>query len=161
MRLSGRNAASGGGKRLKRRANQFEQWAVRILCAIALVFVGFGHQLPAIADDGGAATDLAHYVLPDGSLPTLCVTVSDDADAGQPIQALLDKEQHRKAVHSQGCEACRISASVLMPAPADAVGERLYVMAAAGPLDRFEAVHRRLYPPNTGPRAPPSAPILP
>ncbi|MGO7740974.1 hypothetical protein ACC733_36985, partial [Rhizobium johnstonii] len=34
---------------LIRRTRQIEQWALRILCAVALVFGGFAHQVPAVA----------------------------------------------------------------------------------------------------------------
>jgi hypothetical protein len=128
--------------------NQIEQWAVRIVCALALVFVGFAHQVPALADDDLGPVALARYVLPDGTVPTLCVTVTDDTG-----------KEHGKIAHLHGCEACRISASVLLPTPADAVGAHVGFVAAAELPRRAEAFHRQLFPPNTGPRAPPSDPI--
>lgn len=132
---------------LVRRARQIEQWGLRILCAVALVFVGFAHQAPAAAADPGPA-EFSEYVLPDGTLPTLCVTVSDTSDQGQ----------HGKA-HSHGCEACRIGASTLLPAPADVAGLPIpFAVAAELPIPD-EAFQRQLFPPNTGPRAPPSDPI--
>ncbi|ANM09356.1 MULTISPECIES: DUF2946 family protein [unclassified Rhizobium] len=132
-----------------RRARQIEQWALRILCAAALVFVAFAHQAPvATASESGPA-DLAQYVLPDGTLPSLCVTVSDTSDQGQ----------HDKT-HSHGCEACRIGASILLPAPADVAGAPIpFAVAVERPI-RPESFPRRLFPPNSGPRAPPSDPIL-
>ncbi len=134
---------------LIRRARQIEQWALRILCAVALVFVGLAHQAPiAAAGDAGPA-ELAQYVLPDGTLPTLCVTVTDAPDQGQ----------HDKT-HSHGCEACRIGASILLPAPADVAGAPIpFAVAVELPI-RAESFPRRLFPPNSGPRAPPSDPIL-
>ncbi|MGO6943241.1 hypothetical protein [Rhizobium leguminosarum] len=130
-----------------RRTTQIEQWALRILCAVALVFVGFAHQVPAAA--AGDPAELAQYVLPDGTLPTLCVTTTDKS--GQ--------DQHDKA-HSHGCEACRISVSILLPAPTDIAGAAIPFAAAVELPIRAEAFHRQLFPPNTGPRAPPSDPIL-
>ncbi|MBY3322955.1 hypothetical protein HFN88_04875 [Rhizobium laguerreae] len=130
-----------------RRATQIEQWALRILCAAALVFVSFAHQLPAAAAGEFDPAELSQYVLPDGTLPTLCVTTTDKS--GQ--------SRHDKA-HSHGCEACRISASILLPA-ADIAGAAIPFAAAVELPIRTEAFHRQLFPPNTGPRAPPSDPI--
>ncbi|MBY5586599.1 hypothetical protein HFO49_03735 [Rhizobium leguminosarum] len=128
-----------------RRTRQIEQWALRILCAVALVFVGFAHQLPAAAAGEFDPAELGQFVLPDGSLPTLCVTVTDKS--GQ--------DQHDKA-HSHGCEACRISAATLLPAPTDIAGAPIpFAVTVELPI-RTEAFHRQLFPTNTGPRAPPS-----
>jgi hypothetical protein len=121
---------------------------VRILCALALVFIGFGHQVPALAADELSPAELAQYVLPDGTLPTLCVTVTDESG-----------KEHGKIAHLQGCEACSLSASVLLPTPSDAVGVRMGFLARVELPPRAEAFYRQLFPPNTGPRAPPSDPI--
>ncbi|MCA2410369.1 hypothetical protein GYN07_02770 [Rhizobium leguminosarum bv. viciae 248] len=131
-----------------RRTTQIEQWALRILCAVALVFVGFAHQLPAAAAGEFDPAELAQYALPDGTLPTLCVTVTDKSG----------ENQHDKA-HSHGCEACRISASILLPVPMDIAGAAILFAAAVELPIRTEAFRRQLFPPNTGPRAPPSDPI--
>ncbi|MBB2754816.1 UNVERIFIED_ORG: hypothetical protein GGI57_005552 [Rhizobium aethiopicum] len=132
-----------------KRARQIEQWALRILCAAALVFIAFAHQAPNAAAGRSGPAELAQYVLPDGTLPTLCVTVSDKSDQGQ----------HDKT-HSHGCEACRIGASILLPAPADVAGAPIpFAVAVELPI-RPESFPRRLFPPNSGPRAPPSDPIL-
>ena len=132
-----------------RRTTQIEQWALRILCAVALVFVGFAHQVPVAAAGEFDPAELAQFVLPDGTLPTLCVTTTDTSGQDQ---------QHDKA-HSHGCEACRISASILLPAPTDIAGAAIPFAAAVELPIRTEAFHRQLFPPNTGPRAPPSDPI--
>ncbi|NLS01550.1 hypothetical protein HGP17_32350 [Rhizobium sp. P38BS-XIX] len=141
--------AFSAGDQLQRVKNQIGQWAVRILCAIALVFVGYAHQVPALAASELSPAELAQYVLPDGTLPTLCVTVDDGSG-----------KEHGKIAHLNGCEACRISASVVLPTPADVVGARVgFVTTVELPL-RAEVFYRQLFPPNTGPRAPPSNPIL-
>ena len=138
---------------LIRRAKHIEQWALRILCAVALVFVGFAHQAPAAAAGAFDPAELAHYVLPDGTLPTLCVTVPDKSDTDKS-----GASQHDKA-HSHGCEACRIGASTLLPTPTDMAGAPIgFAVSVELPI-RAEAFHRQLFPPNTGPRAPPSDPI--
>lgn len=123
---------------------------MRILCTLALVFVGFAHQVPALAGDQLSSEELAQYVLPDGSLPTLCVTVTDDTGRG-----------HGKIGHLTGCEACRISASVVLPTPADVVGAHIGFTVAVELPRRAEAFYRRLFPPNTRPRAPPPIQSLP
>ncbi|MBY4609998.1 hypothetical protein K6M90_20350 [Rhizobium sp. 9T] len=136
-----------------RRAKHIEQWALRILCAVALVFVGFAHQTPASAAGTFDPAELAQYILPDGSLPTLCVTVTDESGTDKSGTGKHDK------THSHGCEACRIGAATLLPAPADVAGAPIgFAVAVELPI-RAEAFHRQLFPPNTGPRAPPSDPI--
>ncbi len=131
------------------RLDRIEQWLVRALCAIALVFVGFAHQLPAAAANDLSPAALAQYVLPDGTLPTLCVTVTDDSG-----------KEHGKIAHLNPCEACRIGASVLLPQPADITGAPMGFVLRAELPRRAEAFRRALFPPNTGPRAPPANPIL-
>ena len=130
---------------MKQLKNKSGQWAVRIICALALMFVSFGHQTPVLAGDGSSTAELAQYVLPDGSLPTLCVTVVDSSG-----------KSHGKIAHLHGCEACRISASVMLPAPADVTGARLAFAFASETPRRVETIYRQIYPPNTGPRAPPA-----
>ncbi len=123
-----------------------EHCMVRALCTLALLFVGFAHKPAMAAPWLPAATELAQYVLPDGTLPVLCLS-----------------SEHGKASHDgqdkgSGCEACRLSASVLLPVPqAGALEPILREIARSMPL-RAEAHHRQLFPPNTAPRGPPSAP---
>ena len=130
------------------RRNMIGPWTVRILCALSLLFVGFAHQPPALA---GEPENFEAYRLPDGSLPTLCITVSND-DEG--------KGSTRHKIHHQGCEACRVSASVLLPTPADTAGSRFAYRHRVVLPQRTEAFRRQIYPPNTRPRAPPSLPIM-
>jgi len=134
---------------MQHRLDRIEQWLVRILCTIALVFVGLAHQVPAVAENDLSPAALAQYVLPDGTLPTLCVTVTDDSG-----------KEHGKIAHLNPCEACRISAAVVLPQPADLTGAPMGFVLAAELPRRVEAFHRELFPPNTGPRAPPANPIL-
>jgi hypothetical protein len=133
---------------MQHRLDRIEQWLVRILCTIALVFVGLVHQVPAAAEDALSPAALAQYVLPDGTLPTLCVTVVDDHG-----------KEHGKIAHLNPCEACRIGASVVLPQPADITGARIGFTFKVELPRRVEAFHRQLFPPNTGPRAPPANPI--
>jgi hypothetical protein len=121
------------------------QWAIRVLCTLALLFVGFGHQPIALAVATDTPLEIASYALPDGSLPVLCVTASDD---GQ-------KSDGKHAHPQQGCDACRISASTLLPSPPDLLSERLYVAASTEMRPYRRAVHRRILSLATAPRAPP------
>ena len=69
---------------------------------LALVMTAFSHRA-AVPVDG--SRNLAAYVLPDGSLPSLCV--SDDERSGGTKQG-----------HGHPCEFCRIAGSAgLAPAP--------------------------------------------
>jgi hypothetical protein len=113
---------------------------VRIACAIALLSVGFAHK--PLELQAPSQVELAAYTLPDGSVPDLCIPGDDGSGT-------------HKHDMDHGCEACRLVASILVPQP-PAVGGA--VMAAAGPVmpvARVEAFRQRLYPPGSGPRAPP------
>lgn len=123
------------------------QMAVHMLCMLALVAIGFAHKVPTVSASPLTPSEIAAYTLPDGTLPVLCI--SD--------QAVSDHSHEHKHKTDGGCEACRISASFLLPLPTDTVG-------LAAKLDRKltfprlqEPLLARLFPPNTAPRAPPSA----
>lgn len=118
--------------------------ACRIACVLALVLVAFAHR-PAVAPASAPlAAELAAYVLPDGTVPDLCLPGEEDHGGGL----------------SGHCEFCRIAASVLLPAPPSGVaavllhgGERL----AASPQPSLPGAPRLE---AASPRAPPiSLPI--
>ncbi|MDO1583767.1 hypothetical protein [Rhizobium oryzicola] len=76
---------------------------LRILCALVLLSLGLAHQAPSV---GLAAIDIDHletYRLPDGSFASLCLNSSED----------------HKAAPSGLCEACLLSASIILPPPDD------------------------------------------
>lgn len=77
--------------------------ALRALCAIGLFLLGFAHQVPQAV---GANPDYnaAQYVLPDGTYASLCVTIKDGDS---------------KHVYKPNCEACRLTASIILPEPDD------------------------------------------
>ncbi|WP_250941595.1 hypothetical protein [Allorhizobium sonneratiae] len=81
--------------------------AVHALCVLALAAIGFAHVMPTMVADAGNVADLAAYRLPDGSLPSLCVT--DNEGTAQ-------EKQHHHLV-DRPCPACRINASTLLPSP--------------------------------------------
>ena len=128
---------------------KIETWIVQTLCVLALLFLGLAHQPPLLASDV-RASEFAELVLPDGTLPTLCITSMGEDGKGS--------SDHK--IHSQGCEACRINAAVILPPPADTNGISVAFAARIDLPLRVEAIHRQIYPPNTGPRAPPLDPMV-
>lgn len=117
------------------------RWAacLRILCAVALLFVGFAHQ-PAAATQP-SVFELAQYVLPDGTITDLC------------LNGMVDGKV--KHVMPGKCEACRIGSAMLIPQPADLDGAVLaFRHVSALPLAE-EALHSRRERPGSPPRAPP------
>jgi len=121
------------------------QFMVRILCALALLFVGFAHKPPVVNGHGIPSTEIAQYVLPDGTIADLCLT-SEDA------------KPHPHGQQSwTGCEACRLTASALLPMPADGFGMPLRRQIARVAPIRGDAFSRRLFPPNALPRGPPAS----
>lgn len=115
----------------------------RMICAIALLLVGFAHQAPSFAKDALVPAEFAEYVLPDGTLPVICVA----GKAG-------GMHKHEKA-QMHGCEACRIGASVLLPVPQNSGTKLIWTSTFARQVYDTEISLRRTLPPNTGPRAPP------
>ncbi len=136
------------GTSMRKTISRIGQWSTRILCAVALLLVGFAHQpIVAIADEV-SPIELAQYRLPDGSLPILCITYKD-----------ADGKVHGKA-YAPGCEACRIASAAMLPTPPTDICECLASLRGETVVARSEAFHRQLYPPNTGPRAPPLLDIV-
>ncbi|UXN65644.1 hypothetical protein N8E89_08640 [Phyllobacterium sp. A18/5-2] len=117
--------------------------AVRMLCALALVFVAFAHQ-PIEAGTGGQI-DLAAYTLPDGTVPVLCLPGSGD------------KDLHTSSWHGTGCEACRLSGSFILPAPASTAGPKVQPARSLAIKREAILIARSLYPPSAPPQAPPLA----
>ncbi len=75
--------------------------AVRIFCAAALLFLGLAHQAPAVAPESSGYGESA-YQLPDGSVPTLCIS---------------SKDRDGKIAVKPGCEVCRLAGSIILPDP--------------------------------------------
>ncbi len=88
---------------------QRDRWriAVRLLAAIALVFLSFAHK-PALATGTDAAL-AAEYRLPDGSYADICF-------GSEGVDHKGDKSPSIAPI----CEACRLAASVLVPEPPQA-----------------------------------------
>lgn len=130
-------------------ASKFKIVAIwlRILCAVALVCIGFAHRIP-MANAAPSAQELAAYSLPDGSLPVLCIT-QDDSSSGK-----------QSTISDKSCDACRLNASTDLPTPAVLDIPSLKPMRQAILPVRFEAFTRQLFPPNAAPRAPPAVSLI-
>lgn len=89
---------------------QREQWGVRILCALAFLLLGFAHKPPVVEAGPIPASEVADYILPDGTLPVLCLP-SEDGTA-----------KHHQHESGTFCEACRLAASTILPTPVDTLG---------------------------------------
>ncbi len=114
---------------------------LRIMCALALVMLGFALK-PVVALSPTA--ELAAYQLPDGSIPSLCLTHTGEKPG-------------KDAMPQNGCEACRLSASIILPQPPLVALPGGALTAASVVLERAFYLSPRLYPPSSGPRAPPSS----
>ena len=134
---SGRKAPRLGlGRRLWRCAP-----VLHILCGLALLLVASIHQPPQ-APGTASGFDLAEFVLPDGTIPDLCLTGDGGDDRGSAL------------LHRHGCEACRLTALPdLLPPAGD-----LFVPAEYHRLAfiRLDDAGPPLNPPRY--RAPPRAP---
>lgn len=116
---------------------------MRILCAIALLFVGLSHKPPTVHASTFTPAELAAYTLPDGTLPVLCLPSQDETGKSNSHDL------------GNGCEACRLMSATLLPEPPTVGG-----IAVLHTPDRYiprrnEAFYRQLFPPNAPPRAPP------
>ena len=117
---------------------------LRIVCAVALLCIGFfAHMPPSVGQAQPSSLELAHYALPDGTLPVLCLPGDEggpDGDAGM----------------GKGCAACRLGADFALPMP-QGMAAWLFPRVEHGvPPAQDQASGRRLVPANASPRAPPS-----
>jgi hypothetical protein len=116
--------------------------AIRMICVVALVLLGLAHRPVATPAPQFSPQEIAALTLPDGTVPELCLPSEDGKD--------------KTHAATSDCEACRVSATALLPAPADAVGMRMPLVAALTLPQPAEAHYRQLFPPDSHPRAPPA-----
>lgn len=111
---------------------------LRFASVLALVMIGFAHQ-PVAAYPNEAR--IPAYELPDGSYASLCIG---------------DHDSKPHTTKDFGCDACRLTSAILVP-QAPMVGQ---IALAAGErtrlLERAYRLSCSLYPPSSGPRAPPA-----
>ncbi|CAN7689781.1 hypothetical protein [Rhizobium sp. LjRoot254] len=116
--------------------------AVRLLCVLCLVMIGFAHK-PVEAASAG---NIPVYVLPDGSIASICIPG--------------DHDQSPAKAASHGCDACRLSSTALLPTPQDHCGQPLAYAQIVKVQERQYRLARQIYPPSSGPRAPPHAVMM-
>lgn len=116
-------------------------WIVRLVCMAALVFVSFAHRPAETAALDPA--ELAAYVLPDGTLPDLCVTTVD--------------EDGKTSHHVTPCEFCRIASTFALPLPTElSLANRPVDRASRPRADLRPAVVASIHVPSHPPQGPPS-----
>lgn len=117
---------------------------LRILCAIVLICVGFAHQ-PVFTAASTDFQEFSQYVLPDGSIPVICISDWEGGDNSHPDVKYPERN----------CEACRLSAGAILPAPATLNNE-----AATQKALRFlpydDAIFSEPLTHGAAPRAPPA-----
>jgi hypothetical protein len=113
---------------------------LRILCALVLLSLGLAPHAPPVAANPLAWTDEA-FLLPDGSMPTLCIGMDD-------------QDPHQKPVR---CEVCLLSATALLPAPDVASWLSIHLAYLTNPLRQEAAVAGTLSIPSPRSRAPPAS----
>jgi hypothetical protein len=111
---------------------------MRLLCVLGLAVAGLAH-----ADAGAFAssTEMTSYVFPDGSVASLCLPGEDDGSG--------------KASHAKGCDVCCLAVPALMPSTTRSHARTIVFSSAARMRERQYRLVRPLYPPSSGPRAPP------
>jgi hypothetical protein len=116
--------------------------AVRLIGALALVFVAFAHRVPLPA--ASTLPDVQAYAFPDGSLPIICIT----GPAGEAPQ---------QARHALPCDACLVAAAFLLQQPADLALPAFRSFEPILPVPTASDLPRSAWPPAAPPTAPPLA----
>ncbi|WP_349434494.1 DUF2946 family protein [Pararhizobium sp. A13] len=86
------------------RAGRQWQMTVRVLSALALMFLSFAHQ-PAFARQITPAI-AGEYMLPDGTIADICFGSDGVDDHNSPHEGL-----------APACDYCRLAASIALPSP--------------------------------------------
>lgn len=112
----------------------------RILCAAAVVSIGFFAEASGSQREISAA-EIAAYMLPDGTLPVLCVTIPDGNGQGKIVKLSPD--------------TLGLHHNVALPVPGPSFEALLVTGADALLPPKATPLRHLLYPPGSGPRAPP------
>lgn len=129
---------------MSRRLSSAQQWLVRTTCAIALLLVAFAHKPVVLDHPRISASELSQYALPDGTLPVLCLTLEGG------------KANHDGHNLGSGCEACRLTASILLPVRTDVAGMPILHQVDTDLPRSVKVFRRHLFTLSTAPRGPPS-----
>jgi hypothetical protein len=133
---------------LARRHGRRRNWqaALRLICAFALCALAFAHTPIDARAFGIPLSEVAAYTLPDGTVPVLCLATSGH-----------DDHQRHSGLGPNGCEACRLSAALLLPAASYVETVRTTLSAHLPLPPRLDVPGRPPFQPNAAPRAPPVA----
>ena len=112
---------------------------LRLISVIALMMIGFAHQPISAA---APSTSMSVYTLPDGSVATLCLPGDDGSAPKQPARGM--------------CEACCLANAALLPSPPSLGGIATRQSTEVRVFFREHRLTQALYPPSSGPRAPPA-----
>jgi hypothetical protein len=114
---------------------------LRLICVFALMMIGFAHQPMSAA----ASSSMPVYTFPDGSVATLCLP----GDDSMPKQTAGGR-----------CEACCLVNAALLSAAPTVGGIAILHSTQVKVFVREHRMAQALYPPNSGPRAPPVDPTF-
>jgi hypothetical protein len=117
-------------------------FAARIICVLTLVSFGFASSAASANTRQLSAAELAGYMLPDGSVPVLCVTLPDGSGNGKIIKL--------------GIDTLGVHPVATLPAPVFAGGYLVRAVTLSSAPQKDILLHKILYPPGAGPRAPPA-----
>lgn len=122
-----------------RKRSKTWQIALRILCAMLLLFASVAHKAMGFAE--ASPTQLSAYVLPDGSVPSLCIS---------------DKGTTKPAKHFEHhCQGCRTSSGIIRPPAANEAETIVRIDTRTVFFAWIKPFRRLLFPPNAPPRGPP------
>jgi hypothetical protein len=116
-------------------------FVTRLLCVFAVLSFGFSSNASAGARQI-SPLELAAYMLPDGSVPVLCVTIPGGAGSGKLVKLHAD--------------TLAVQQPAALPAPQLGAGLLVRSSFARWVVPATASLHHRLYPPGSGPRAPPA-----
>ena len=126
----------------KLRARLLGLWFAAIYIA-ASAMAGFSHA-PIVTRDAAPAIDLSAYVLPDGTVPVICINAPADGDAPQ-------------AGGHRACDACLLTAAPgLCASPAEIAEIDVASIRISPPLVTADIRANAEFRPNA-PRGPPAA----
>lgn len=126
----------------KLRIRLLSLWLAAVYVA-ASATAGFAHELPA-ARGTGPAIDLSAYVLPDGTVPVICINNPAETDAPQAGGQSL-------------CDACLLtSAPGLCASPAEIAAVDFASIRVSQPKASADGVDYAWFRPHA-PRGPPAA----
>ncbi|MBB6261176.1 hypothetical protein FHS77_001726 [Paenochrobactrum gallinarii] len=131
-----------------RNAKTKTAFLIRFLSVLALFFVAFAHKPIELRATENSEFLRAEFRLPDGTFPVICLDSTRDIN-GKPGEG--------RHLHVADCDACRLTAKFICPAP-DVSNAAVFRLALAhGDILPEPAMRRAVYPPAAPPRAPPAA----